>query len=42
MLGPGVGALVGRMVQQMTTADDQMVLDELTPNRNFEEQEALT
>jgi sarcosine oxidase subunit beta len=41
MLGPGVGALVGRMVQRTTTADDQMVLDELTPYRDFGEQEAL-
>jgi sarcosine oxidase subunit beta len=41
MLGPGVGALVGRMVQKTTTAEDLEVLHELRPEREFGGVEAL-
>ncbi|MRR11921.1 FAD-binding oxidoreductase, partial [bacterium] len=35
MLGPGVGALVSRMVTKALTADDEVVLQELRPDREF-------
>ncbi len=35
MLGPGVGALVARMVTETTTAEDAAVLHELRPDREF-------
>ncbi len=35
MLGPGVGALVSRMVTKTLTADDEVVLQELRPDREF-------
>lgn len=41
MLGPGVGALVSRMVTQQTTPEDQQILDELRPDRSFGGDEAL-
>jgi sarcosine oxidase subunit beta len=41
MLGPGVGALVGRMVQKTTTPGDLEVLHELRSDREFGGVEAL-
>ncbi|MBE3095850.1 MAG: FAD-binding oxidoreductase [Planctomycetes bacterium] len=41
MLGPGVGALVSRMVRRTVTAADRQILDELTPARDFGAAEAL-
>ena len=35
MLGPGVGALVSRMVTETTTPEDAAVLHELRPDREF-------
>ncbi|MHB1044430.1 MAG: NAD(P)/FAD-dependent oxidoreductase [Thermoanaerobaculia bacterium] len=35
MLGPGVGALVARMVTETTTEEDAAVLHELRPDREF-------
>ena len=35
MLGPGVGALVSRMVTKTQTADDEAILHELRPGREF-------
>jgi sarcosine oxidase subunit beta len=35
MLGPGVGALVSRMVTKTLTADDESILYELRPGREF-------
>jgi sarcosine oxidase subunit beta len=35
MLGPGVGALVSRMVTKALTADDEAILHELRPDREF-------
>jgi len=35
MLGPGVGALVSRMVTKTLTAEDESVLHELRPGREF-------
>jgi hypothetical protein len=32
---PGVGALVSRMVTKTLTADDEAVLNELRPDREF-------
>ena len=41
MLGPGVGALVSRMARQAPGPDDQQILGELTPYRDFGSAEAL-
>jgi sarcosine oxidase subunit beta len=41
MLGPGVGALISRMVQHRTTAEDDQILQELRPDRDFGGVEAL-
>jgi len=41
MLGPGVGALVSRMVTRTTTPADDEILEEVRPDRNFGGQEAL-
>ena len=35
MLGPGVGALLSRMVQETITPEDEEVLEELSPYRDF-------
>ena len=35
MLGPGVGALLARMVQRTITPEDEEVLEELSPYREF-------
>jgi hypothetical protein len=35
MLGPGVGALVARMVTETTTGEDAAILHELRPEREF-------
>ena len=35
MLGPGVGALVARMVTETTTEEDAAILHELRPEREF-------
>ena len=35
MLGPGVGALVSRMITKTLTAVDEAILHELRPNREF-------
>ena len=41
MLGPGLGELLGRMVQGETTESDAEILEILSPTRVFEGQEAL-
>lgn len=41
MLGPGTGEVVARMVANQSTGDDQLILDEFSPYRKFEGQEAL-
>jgi sarcosine oxidase subunit beta len=41
MLGPGVGALISRMVQRKTTAEDDQILQELRSDRDFGGVEAL-
>lgn len=35
MLGPGVGALISRMIRGAATAEDNAILDELRPDRDF-------
>jgi sarcosine oxidase subunit beta len=35
MLGPGVGALLARMVQKTLTPEDEQMLEELSPYRDF-------
>ena len=41
MLGPGVGALVSRVVCKALGSDDRDTLDELSPYRDFGGTEAL-
>jgi len=41
MLAPGVSELAARIITGATTADDELILQEFSPYRNFEEQEAL-
>ncbi len=41
MLGPGVGALVARLVTNTLTKDDEEILHELRPDREFAGTEAL-
>jgi sarcosine oxidase subunit beta len=41
MLGPGLGELIGRMVQGTTSADDRQTLTYLSPYREFQGQEKL-
>ena len=41
MLGPGVGALLARMVQDALTPEDEDVLEELSPYREFGGEEKL-
>lgn len=41
MLGPGTGELVARIIADQITDDDQMVLEEFSPYRQFEGEEAL-
>ena len=41
MLGPGVGELLARMIADQTTGDDQIILEEFSPYRKFEGEEAL-
>ncbi len=42
MLGPGVGALLSRMVQEeLTPEEDEKTLEELSPYRNFGREEKL-
>jgi sarcosine oxidase subunit beta len=41
MLGPGVGGLLARVVQDALTEEDEQVLVELSPYRTFAEQEKL-
>jgi sarcosine oxidase, subunit beta len=41
MLGPGVGAVLARMVCGTDTAEDKQILDELRPTREFEGEETL-
>jgi sarcosine oxidase subunit beta len=41
MLGPGTGEVVARMIADQATDDDQMILEEFSPYRKFEGQEAL-
>jgi sarcosine oxidase subunit beta len=41
MLGPGVGGLLARTVQDTLTTEDEQVLVELSPYRTFEGQEKL-
>jgi sarcosine oxidase subunit beta len=41
MLGPGLGELVGRMIQGATTGADRETLAYLSPSREFKGQEKL-
>jgi len=41
MLGPGVGALLARMVQGALTKEDEEILEELSPYRAFMKEEKL-
>ncbi len=41
MLAPGVAELAARLVTGQTTADDEIILDEFSPYRKFEGDEAL-
>jgi sarcosine oxidase subunit beta len=41
MLGPGTGEVVARMIADQSNNNDQMILDEFSPNRKFKGQEAL-
>jgi sarcosine oxidase subunit beta len=41
MLAPGVAELAARLVAGQTTADDKIILDEFSPYRKFEGDEAL-
>jgi len=41
MLGPGLGALLTRMVQGALTSEDQEILEELSPHREFGGEEKL-
>ena len=41
MLGPGVGSLLSRMVQEELTPEDEETLDELSPYREFGGEEKL-
>jgi len=41
MLAPGVAELTARLVAGQTTAEDEIILDEFSPYREFEEVEAL-
>ena len=41
MLAPGVAELAARMVAGRTTADDEIIIEEFSPYRKFEAQEAL-
>jgi len=41
MLGPGTGELVARMIAGQITADDQLVLEEFSPDRKFGSEEVL-
>ena len=41
MLGPGVGALVARLVARQTTPEDEATLAELSADREFKGVEAL-
>jgi sarcosine oxidase subunit beta len=41
MLGPGVGAVLARLVRGADTAEDKQILEELRPTRQFEGEETL-
>lgn len=41
MLAPGVAELAARMVAGQTTADDEIIMEEFSPYRKFEGEEAL-
>jgi len=41
MLGPGIGELVARMITGETTENDEVILAEFSPYRQFAGQEAL-
>jgi sarcosine oxidase subunit beta len=41
MLGPGTGEVVARMISDQINDNDKMILDEFSPYRKFEGQEAL-
>jgi len=41
MLGPGVGALLSRLVQEELTPEDEQTLEELSPYREFGGEERL-
>jgi sarcosine oxidase subunit beta len=41
MLGPGLAELIGRMITGQTTKEDQVVLEEFSPDRKFKQMEAL-
>ena len=41
MLAPGVAELAGRMVTGQTIPDDEVIMEEFSPYRKFEGDEAL-
>ena len=41
MLGPGVGSMLSRAIRGVDTPDDQSILEELGPDREFGGEEAL-
>ena len=41
MLGPGVGALLARLVRGVDSAEDRQILEELRPTREFGAEETL-
>jgi sarcosine oxidase subunit beta len=41
MLGPGIAELIGRMVTEQLAQDDQVILEEFSPYREFSGAEVL-
>jgi sarcosine oxidase subunit beta len=41
MLGTGVGELVARLITKTTTPDDEIILNEFSPDREFKGMEKL-
>jgi sarcosine oxidase subunit beta len=41
MLGPGIGEMLARLSQDRATPEDEEVLDESSPYRDFDSQERL-
>ena len=41
MLGPGIAEVIARLVAKKTNKNDRLILDEFSPHREFESEEAL-